>query len=50
MHTTGCVHLNYTTATMFNNHLASVKAMQAHSGGEVYPCRTNVDGVTCVAA
>ena len=50
MYTTGCMQLNYTTATMFNNHLASIKALQAHSGGEFHQCRTNVHGVTCVAA
>ena len=50
MHTTGYVPLNYTTATMFNNHLAPVKDFQACNRGEVDPCRINAHGVTCMAA
>ena len=50
MHTTACVQLNYMIATMFNNHLASINALQARNRGEVHPCHISVHGVTCVAA
>ena len=50
MHTTGCMQLNYTKATMLSNYLASVKALQARNGGQARPCHLNVHGVTHVAA
>ena len=50
MHTTGWVQLNCTIPTMFNYHLASVKALEACNRGKVHPCCINVHGVTCVAA
>ena len=37
-------------ATTFNNHIGSVKALQARICGEVHPCHIIVHGVTCVAA